>query len=49
MDHTQNALSQNDAQGELKPYVTPTLSDLGSVAEITQGASGTGADAGFYS
>lgn len=33
-----------------KPYVTPTLIDFGSCAEITQGTfAGVGADNGIYS
>lgn len=33
-----------------KPYVTPTLVDFGSCAEITQGTfAGVGADNGIYS
>ena len=33
-----------------KPYVTPTLVDFGSCAEITQGTfAGVGADSGVYS
>jgi hypothetical protein len=34
---------------ERKPYATPTLADLGSFAEITQGAVNTGVDAVVYS
>jgi hypothetical protein len=35
---------------ERKPYVTPTLIDFGSCAEITQGGFiGVGADNGTYS
>ena len=32
-----------------KPYTTPTLTDFGSFAEITQGAINVGADIGIYS
>lgn len=32
-----------------KPYSTPTLTDFGSFAEITQGAINVGADIGIYS
>lgn len=35
---------------ERKPYVTPTLTDFGSCAELTQGTfAGVGADNGIYS
>ena len=38
------------SQMERKPYSTPTLTDFGSFAEITQGAAGAAAtDAGVYS
>jgi hypothetical protein len=32
-----------------KPYVTPTLTDFGSCAELTQGAIAVGNDIGIYS
>jgi hypothetical protein len=48
MDHTFNA--SQEAVTERKAYETPTLTDFGSVAEITQGASGVAAtDSGVYS
>jgi len=41
-----NPTQENDR----KPYVTPTLTDFGSCAEITQGTfAGVGADNGVYS
>ena len=51
MDHTPNAsASQPTAPAEKKPYQSPTLTDFGSFAEITQGASGTATtDATIYS
>lgn len=50
MDHTINAIVAEDAtQTERKLYSTPTLTDFGSFAEITQGAINTGSDIGIYS
>jgi len=44
MDHTTNdMISTETAQAERKTYSTPTLTDFGSFAEITQGFSGTAA------
>jgi hypothetical protein len=38
------------AADDRKSYVTPTLTDFGSCAEITQGTfAGVGADSGIYS
>ncbi|MDQ3280046.1 MAG: hypothetical protein M3Q69_01390 [Acidobacteriota bacterium] len=48
METTQNETPQSTA--ERKPYVTPTLTDFGSCAEITQGTFlGSGPDNGAYS
>jgi hypothetical protein len=49
MDHTTNPVAQEATQSERKPYSTPTLTDFGSFAEITQGAINVGADIGIYS
>ena len=49
MDRTFDA-TEHVPQPELKPYSTPTLTDFGSLAEITQGATGTaGTDNVIYS
>ena len=49
----QNNLSNTNEHGtqpERKPYITPTLTDFGSCAEITQGDAGTaGTDSVIYS
>ena len=43
-------LGPTEWETERKPYVTPTLIDFGSCAEITQGTfAGVGADNGIYS
>lgn len=44
-----NTVSPEVTASERKPYTTPTLADLGSFAEITQGAVNVGADIGIYS
>jgi hypothetical protein len=50
MDQTINAITAEDTvQAERKPYSTPTLTDFGSFAEITQGADNLGPDIGIYS
>lgn len=51
MDRTTIApVSTETAQAERKQYDTPTLTDFGSFAEITQGTiAGVGADSGVYS
>jgi hypothetical protein len=50
MDQNKNVPAiQETAQPERKPYSTPELTDLGSFAEITQGAINVGADIGIYS
>jgi hypothetical protein len=50
MDHITNANASQETRTERKAYETPTLTDFGSVAEITQGASGTAAvDNAVYS
>jgi hypothetical protein len=50
MDHTMETTANTDVQPERKPYSTPTLTDFGSLAEITQGATGTaGTDNVIYS
>lgn len=47
MEETKNETMTAD---ERKAYVTPTLTDFGSCAEITQGTfAGVGADNGVYS
>ena len=47
---TDNTLdAETSAPVQRKPYVKPTLADLGSVAEITHGAAGVGGDIGIYS
>ena len=49
MDQTTNATASL-VTAERKTYETPTLTDFGSFAEITQGASGVAAtDSGVYS
>ena len=45
----QISVTQETPQPERKPYTTPTLTDFGSFAEITQGAINVGADIGIYS
>lgn len=48
MEETRNDVAPTE--NERKPYVTPTLTDFGSCAEITQGTfAGVGADSGIYS
>jgi hypothetical protein len=45
-------MHDNDAKpdNDRKPYVTPTLTDFGSCAELTQGTfAGVGVDSGIYS
>jgi hypothetical protein len=51
MDQTTNTpVSHDSVQAERKAYNTPSLTDFGSFAEITQGTfAGTGPDGGFYS
>lgn len=50
MDFTTNPIAPETAEAERKTYTTPTLTDFGSFAEITQGTfAGVGADAGIYS
>jgi hypothetical protein len=51
MDQTTNAtVSQDAAQTGRKAYSTPTLTDFGSFAEITQGTfAGVGPDNTIYS
>jgi hypothetical protein len=51
MDHTTDTLANEPStQPERKPYSTPSLTDFGSFAEITQGATGTaGTDNVIYS
>jgi hypothetical protein len=49
MDQTINATVAETIAAERKPYSTPTLTDFGSFAEITQGAVNVGADIGIYS
>jgi hypothetical protein len=51
MDRTTTSpVTTETAQAERKPYNTPTLTDFGSFAEITQGTfAGTGGDSGVYS
>ena len=49
MDQILDTTPEPVAQPERKPYDTPTLTDFGSLAEITHGAINTGADAGIYS
>ena len=50
MDHTSNApVAQETTPSDRKPYSTPTLTDFGSFAELTQGGTGVGADIGIYS
>lgn len=51
MDRTMTApISNEAAQTERKSYNTPTLTDFGSFAEITQGTlAGVGPDGGIYS
>ena len=48
MDQNTPAVQEPTAD-ERKPYSTPTLTDFGSFAEITQGATNVGADIGIYS
>jgi len=50
-DHpTPETVSPEASEAERKPYTTPTLTDFGSVTEITQGTfAGVGADSGIYS
>jgi hypothetical protein len=49
MDHTMET-TNTDVQPERKPYSTPSLTDFGSLAEITQGAAGdAGTDNVVYS
>jgi hypothetical protein len=48
MEETRNDVAPTEI--ERKPYVTPTLTDFGSCAEITQGTfAGVGPDSGIYS
>jgi hypothetical protein len=48
MEETSNVAPNQEP--ERKPYVTPSLTDFGSCAEITQGSfAGVGADNGVYS
>ena len=50
MDHATSAnVAEEVTQTERKPYSTPTLTDFGSFAEITQGADNIGPDIGIYS
>jgi hypothetical protein len=51
MDQTTNApVSHDSVQAERKAYSTPTLTDFGSFAEITQGTfAGLGPDNAIYS
>lgn len=51
MDQTiKSTTNEHGTQPERKPYSTPSLTDLGSFAEITQGAVGaSGADNVIYS
>lgn len=51
MEHTLNhTTNEHGTPSERKPYVTPDLADLGSIAEITQGAAGeAGTDNVVYS
>ncbi|HEX6099717.1 MAG TPA: lasso RiPP family leader peptide-containing protein [Thermoanaerobaculia bacterium] len=49
MDQPINATVAETMPAERKPYSTPTLTDFGSFAEITQGAVNVGADIGIYS
>jgi hypothetical protein len=51
MDQTTNApVSHDTVQADRKAYNTPTLTDFGSFAEITQGTfAGLGPDSGIYS
>lgn len=50
MDENINAIVAEDGtQTERKLYSTPTLTDFGSFAEITQGAANIGPDLGAYS
>ena len=47
---TTDPVSSETAQAERKTYTTPTLTDFGSVTEITKGTfAGVGADSGIYS
>lgn len=47
---TTSPVSNETAQAERKTYNTPTLTDFGSFAEITQGTfAGVGPDTGIYS
>lgn len=49
MEDTRNDIAPTQ-ENERKQYVTPTLTDFGSCAEITQGTfAGVGADSGIYS
>jgi hypothetical protein len=46
----ETTLNNDVPQPERKPYSSPTLTDFGSLAEITQGATGTaGTDNVIYS
>lgn len=50
MNQTTNApVAQDTTAVDRKPYSTPTLSDFGSFAEITQGAINVGVDSAIYS
>jgi hypothetical protein len=49
MDQPINATVAETMPAERKPYSTPTLTDFGSFAEITQGAINTGSDMTIYS
>lgn len=49
MDQTINAIVAEEVTTERKPYSTPTLTDFGSFAEITQGDANGGPDFGLYS
>jgi len=50
MDHLNTTGTDSHETQPRTPYITPTLTDLGSVAEITQGSSGgSGTDSGIYS
>ncbi|HYC89057.1 MAG TPA: lasso RiPP family leader peptide-containing protein [Thermoanaerobaculia bacterium] len=50
MDQKTAPVPQEARTAERKVYTSPTLTDFGSFAEITQGSVGTsGADGGIYS
>jgi hypothetical protein len=50
MDQTNTPVSMDAVQTDRKAYNTPTLTDFGSFAEITQGTfAGVGPDSGVYS